>query len=101
MPAPPRLAVSQVEHVSPAAPMSWIPTTRPGTAIISRHASIRSFSMNGSPLFTAGRAAASAPPRGGADVVDGISKARGLSAPDLVVAKRSEAERVHQGVALV
>ncbi len=52
---PPRLAVSQVEQVSPAAPMSWMPTTRPGTAIISRQASIRSFSMKGSPFCTAGR----------------------------------------------
>ena len=57
MPAPPRLAVSQVEQVSPAAPMSWMPTTRPGTAIISRQASISSFSMNGSPFCTAGRSA--------------------------------------------
>jgi len=55
MPAPPRLAVSHVEHVSPAAPMSWIPTTSPGTAIISRHASMSSFSMKGSPFCTAGR----------------------------------------------
>ena len=116
MPAPPRLAVSQVEQVSPAAPMSWMPTTRPGTAIISRQASISSFSMKGSPFCTAGRseralraellggegrpAEAVAAGRG-AHVVDGIAEAGRLAAADLVVAQRAQAERVDERVALV
>src|SRR5437667_9267167 len=51
IPVPPREAISTVEHVSPAAPMSWIATTAP-VCIASRHASSRSFSMNGSPTCT-------------------------------------------------
>ena len=51
---PPRLAVSQVEHVRPAAPMSWMPATAP-LASNSRQASSSSFSLNGSPTWTAGR----------------------------------------------
>ncbi len=73
MPVLPREAVSQVEQVRPAAPMSWMPTTSPSIAIISRQASSKSFSMNGSPFWTAGlssmlssvssRLAKAAPPR--------------------------------------
>ena len=54
MPVPARLLISQVEQVSPAAPMSWIPTIAP-VCIASRHASSKSFSMNGSPTCTLGR----------------------------------------------
>ena len=54
MPTPPREAISHDELVSPAAPMSWIPTTPP-VAITSRHASSSSFSRNGSPTCTLGR----------------------------------------------
>ena len=43
-----------VEQVSPAAPMSWMPTSA-SVCITSRHASSSSFSMNGSPTCTAGR----------------------------------------------
>ena len=53
-PAPPRAPISQVEQVRPAAPMSWMPTSA-SVFITSRHASRRSFSMNGSPTCTAGR----------------------------------------------
>ena len=53
-PVPPRLAISQVEQVSPAAPMSWMATTA-SPAMSSRQASIRSFSRNGSPTWTVGR----------------------------------------------
>ena len=53
-PAPPRAPISQVEQVSPAAPMSWTPTSA-SVAINSRQASSSSFSMNGSPTCTAGR----------------------------------------------
>ena len=59
MPAPPREPISQVEQVSPAAPMSWTPI-RASVFISSRHASSRSFSMNGSPTCTAGRFSADA-----------------------------------------
>ena len=48
MPTPPRDPISVVEQVSPAAPMSWIPT-RASVRITSRQASSSSFSMNGSP----------------------------------------------------
>ena len=54
MPCPPREPISEVEQVSPAAPMSWMPTSAP-VFITSRQASIRSFSMKGSPTWTAGR----------------------------------------------
>ena len=53
-PAPPLLAISTLEEVSPAAPMSWIATIA-SVAISSRHASISSFSVNGSPTCTVGR----------------------------------------------
>ena len=54
MPAPPRDPISQVEQVSPAAPMSCTPINA-SVAISSRHASSSSFSMKGSPTCTAGR----------------------------------------------
>ena len=53
-PTPPRDPVSDVAHVSPAAPMSCTPT-HASVAITSRHASRSNFSMNGSPTCTAGR----------------------------------------------
>ena len=54
MPVPPRLPISQVEQVSPAAPMSWMPTMAP-VCMASRQASSSSFSRNGSPTCTLGR----------------------------------------------
>jgi hypothetical protein len=54
MPSPPLPAISVEEEVSPAAPMSWIATIA-SVAISSRHASISSFSLNGSPTCTVGR----------------------------------------------
>ena len=51
---PPRPAISTAELVSPAAPMSWMPTIR-SRCMSSRQASISSFSVNGSPTCTAGR----------------------------------------------
>jgi hypothetical protein len=53
-PVPARAPISQVEQVSPAAPMSWMPTTAP-VASASRQASSSTFSMNGSPTWTVGR----------------------------------------------
>ena len=44
------------ELVSPAAPMSWMPTARPDS-ISSRVASSRSFLVKGSPIWTEGRLA--------------------------------------------
>ena len=57
MPVPPRAAISQVEQVSPAAPMSWMPTSA-SVRMTSRQASSSSFSMKGSPTCTAGRLSA-------------------------------------------
>ena len=56
MPVPARLAISNDEQVSPAAPMSWMPTTA-SLRISSRQASIRHFSVKGSPTCTVGRLA--------------------------------------------
>ena len=56
MPASPRSAISNEEEVRPAAPMSWIATMQ-SRSISSRQASIRSFSVNGSPTCTVGRLA--------------------------------------------
>ncbi len=49
-------AISTVDEVSPAAPMSWI-ATMASVAISSRQASSSSFSVNGSPTCTVGRLA--------------------------------------------
>ena len=54
IPVPARDPISEVEQVSPAAPMSWIPTTAP-VFNASRHASSSTFSMKGSPTWTVGR----------------------------------------------
>ena len=54
MPVPARPPISEVAQVSPAAPMSWMPTTAP-VASTSRQASSSTFSMNGSPTCTVGR----------------------------------------------
>ena len=54
MPAPPRPAISRLLEVRPAAPMSWIATMW-SLCVSSRQASRRSFSVKGSPTWTAGR----------------------------------------------
>ena len=54
MPTPPLAAISEVEQVMPAAPMSWAATTAP-VLKASKQASIRDFSKKGSPTCTAGR----------------------------------------------
>ena len=59
MPTPPREAVSEVAHVRPAPPRSWMPTTRPASSN-SRHASMSRFSSKGSPTCTLGRLSVSA-----------------------------------------
>ena len=59
MPTPPLSAISEVEEVRPAAPMSWMATIM-SVAINSRHASISSFSVKGSPTWTVGRFSAEA-----------------------------------------
>ena len=53
-PLPARDAISTELEVSPAAPMSWMPT-RQSVLNSSRQASRSSFSMNGSPTCTVGR----------------------------------------------
>src|SRR5437667_11071399 len=55
MPVPARAAISTVEQVRPAAPMSWMPTTTPGDFMTSRHASSSCLSVNGAPTCTVGR----------------------------------------------
>ena len=57
MPVPELLAISNDEQVSPAAPMSWMPTMASVPCISSRQASIRHFSVKGSPTCTVGRLA--------------------------------------------
>ena len=54
MPTSPRLPISQVEQVSPAAPISCMPTMAP-VFMASMQASSSSFSMKGSPTCTLGR----------------------------------------------
>src|SRR3989304_5492011 len=54
IPAPARAGIAEEQQASPAAPMSWIPTTAP-VAIASRQASSSSFSVKGSPTWTVGR----------------------------------------------
>ena len=102
----------------PAAPRSWIPTTSPASRI-SRHASIRRFSSNGSPTCTLGRLSSSspsspkpaeartlAPPMPSRPVDDPKSTAR-LPTPDAasqheaLVGQQPEAEHVDERVVLV
>ena len=54
IPPSPAAESSEVAQEMPAAPKSWIPVITPA-ANSSRVHSIRSFSMNGSPTWTAGR----------------------------------------------
>ena len=61
MPPVPAAASSVVAQATPAAPRSWMPTTRP-PANSSRQHSTSSFSRNGSPTWTLGRLAAAAEP---------------------------------------
>src|SRR5208282_5158671 len=86
MPVPARAAVSQVEQVKPAAPMSCMPATAP-VASNSRHASHTSFSMKGSPTCTAPRCCS--------------ADSFGRAARDLFMAQHAEAKRVHERVAFV
>ena len=54
MPTPPLSAISDVDEVRPAAPMSWM-AMMASDAMSSRQASISSFSVKGSPTCTVGR----------------------------------------------
>ena len=54
IPTPPLPAISTLEDVRPAAPMSWMATIM-SVAISSMQASISSFSAKGSPIWTVGR----------------------------------------------
>ena len=53
-PVPARLAISKLEEVRPAAPMSWMPMIQ-SVSKSSRQASSRSFSVKGSPTCSVGR----------------------------------------------
>ena len=68
MPAPPLLAISTDEEVSPAAPMSWMATIA-SVAISSRQASISSFSTKGSPTCTVGRFSSMSSPKSALAIV--------------------------------
>ena len=116
MPVPARAAVSQVEQVSPAAPMSWMPATAP-VASSSRHASQHELfheriadlhraalllgGFLGQILRGKGRARETVATGGRADVEDRIADALGRAARDLLVAQHAEAEGVHERIALV
>ncbi len=68
MPTPPLLAISTLDDVRPAAPMSWIATIA-SDAISSRHASISSFSVKGSPTWTVGRFSSESSPKSALAIV--------------------------------
>ena len=68
MPTPPLDAISTLEEVRPAAPMSWIATIA-SEAISSRQASISSFSVNGSPTWTVGRFSSESSPKSALAIV--------------------------------
>ena len=102
-PLPARPAISKDDDVSPAAPMSWMPTTA-SVWKSSRHASSRSFSVNGiadlhgralllrlvaGELLGRHRRAVDAVAAGlRADVEDRIADALGAAAEDPVAARR-------------
>ena len=117
MPTPPFDDVSLAAPVMPAAPRSWMPTTRPASRI-SRQASISRFSSNGSPTCTLGRLSSSpsspkpadastlAPPMPSRPVDEPNSTAR-LPTPDARASTRrsvgsdAEAEHVDERVVLI
>ncbi len=116
MPPVPAAASSVVAHDRPAAPRSWMPTTR-SSAKISRQHSISTFSANGSPTCTLGRLllplalegragqhgrpadAVAAGPR--AEQHDVVARPVGLGQLDRVGAQDPDAERVDERVAEV
>ena len=105
---------SRREHVSPAAPMSWMATIASGSHS-SRHASISNFSVNGrrpgrsgaSPRYLRrnrrwpGRAVDSVAAGLGADVDDRIADARGGRVENLVGLRDAHRHRVDEDVAVV
>src|SRR5919202_643538 len=93
-PVPPRLAVSQVEQVRPAAPISWIPATA-SVASSSRQASNSNFSLNGSPTWTAGQ---SIPAGLRADVKNRIAYTAGCAAGKLLVSQDAEAKHIYERI---
>jgi hypothetical protein len=80
MPSPPLPAISTEEEVSPAAPMSWIATIA-SVSINSRQASIRSFSVNGSPTWTVGRISPASAPNSAEAIVAPWMPSRPVLAP--------------------
>ena len=117
MPTPPLDAVSLVAPVMPAAPRSWMPTTRPASSI-SRQASMSRFSSNGSPTCTLGRFAvvASSPKPADASTLAPPMPSRPVDEPNSTVrlptpearastsrsrGQQAEAEHVDERVVLV
>ena len=116
IPVPALLAISKEEQVSPAAPMSWMPTIPP-VAIASRQASIRHFSVKGSPTWTVGRlawlvlvelgrgeqagAVDAVAPGLAADVEHRVAEPGGLGEEEPLLAHQAQVEGVHHDVAAV
>jgi hypothetical protein len=115
MPVPLRAGISEVQQARPAAPMSWMPTTAP-VRITSRHASSRSFSVNGSPTWTVGRRASACSSNVGgrhrravdtvaarlvADVEHRVARPFGPGAEDLIGADQADAHHVDERIARV
>ena len=116
MPPSPLLASSLVAHEMPAAPRSWMPSTR-SPANSSRQHSMSTFSANGSPTCTAGRLVGAAlregvggEDAGPADAVaagacaeehDLVADAAGVGQVQVLVAQHSDGERVHERVGLI
>src|SRR5215467_9070830 len=90
-PRSPLAPISTAEQVRPAAPMSWIAMTQP-FAIISRQASSKSFSANGSPTCTVGRFSSESSPN---------SAAGGGGVENLVGFRHAHRHGVDQNIAVV
>ena len=115
MPTPPRLPISDVEHVRPAAPMSWMPTSAPvrhhlETRFEQKLLGERIANLHRRPLFLrllvelgrGHRRAVNAVAAGlGADVVNGIARAARCALDDVLVPGDAEAEHVDERVAAV
>jgi hypothetical protein len=116
MPVPARAAVSHVEQVNPAAPMSWMPATASGgeqfeagfhdelfhEGIAHLHrAALLLGGFLGQVLRSERRARQTVATGGRADVKDRVADAFGRAARDLFVAQDAEAKGIHERIAFV
>ena len=116
MPVPARAAISQVEQVKPAAPMSCMPATATGgeqfqarfaheffhERIADLHrAALLLGGFLGQILGRKRRARQAVATRRRADIKDGIAHALGRAARNLFMAQHAETKRVHQRIAFV